>query len=77
MKHTACQKCRESQEKAGEALGLFNEAQGELLDCITLLRDLRHEITDPALLVRVEAALAAAGERQRVEAGIREIVAPS
>lgn len=87
-----CQKCNDNQRKAGESLGLFNEVSGELLDALALLREvytlmvlrhgrgeLREGVHDKEreLFDRITQTLAHAGERQRVENGIREIIKPS
>lgn len=71
MKGHRCTKCDDNQRKAGEALSLFTECQGTLLDLENILADVeammldqheRDELSESeeALLVRVRAARAAA-----------------
>lgn len=87
-----CQKCADNQRKAGEALSLFNEASGALLDAEALLQEvytsmvlrhgrgeLREGVHDKEreLFDRITQTLAHAGERRRVENSIREIIRPT
>lgn len=75
MKHTACQKCAQAAERAREALALFTEGQGTMLDLEQLLRDLEAVMVDQddrdeldhsgkALLARVRDAAAKIHDRR-------------
>lgn len=92
MKHAYCQKCEDNQRKAGEALGLFNEASGALLDAEALLQEVYTEMVlrhgrgelregvhdkERELFDRITQTLAHVGERKTVENGIREIIRPT
>lgn len=81
---TKCSRCADNQRKAGEALSLFNEASSELYDVEELLRELERVISEEPFAIQVRlridkirATLAKAGERKRVENGIREIIKPT
>lgn len=84
MKNVHCGKCDDNRRKAGEALGLFNEALGTLLDHDGLLLRIESMMVDMAdrselsddeltLLAEVKEARRAALERETERAKVGEV----
>lgn len=75
MKHLRCAKCEHNQRQAGEALALFNEASGALLDAEQALADMvthyaKWGYLPDSLLERARSLVAQAGERSHARAAV-------
>lgn len=81
MKNLRCAKCEENQRRAGEALGLFNECMGALMDAEEVLREVLAEFSGGGLpgglRGRIADLVRHAGERRKEEAEIRNTVKPN